>query len=128
MRYHHGFNEATAVRPWKADGETGSRRGIVLASMRPRLLGRGRTRTAAMVAQSAWGFNEATAVRPWKAGSCRPTPLPWKASMRPRLLGRGRITLFAGQTGAGKCFNEATAVRPWKAFTWIYAVIDDELQ
>ena len=81
-----------------------------------------------MVAQSAWGFNEATAVRPWKAGSCRPTPLPWKASMRPRLLGRGRITLFAGQTGAGKCFNEATAVRPWKAFTWIYAVIDDELQ
>ena len=60
-----GFNEATAVRPWKGHEVENIIR-IETASMRPRLLGRGRPRSDLL--------------------GMRMTD----ASMRPRLLGRGR--------------------------------------
>ena len=90
----------------------------VIASMRPRLLGRGRDQMRAQKALIAIGFNEATAVRPWKAAALFSYGFVVNASMRPRLLGRGRSPRPTMGRLKMPCFNEATAVRPWKDLIW----------
>src|SRR5690606_23873033 len=85
-----------------------------MASMEPRLGGRGNAGDAGGPLPHALRFNGATARRPWKRQIPRRCGVDGAASMEPRLGGRGNRRLTEEAKGYRAGFNGATARRPWK--------------
>src|SRR5690606_3068181 len=85
------------------------------ASMEPRLGGRGNSDCAGSLGGRTRSFNGATARRPWKLHQAvNDPPFGCVASMEPRLGGRGNTGTAWKGFPSGPSFNGATARRPWK--------------
>ena len=84
------FNGATAMEPWKRDGDVRLVKGSTAASMGPRRWSRGRGPTRSGVTTRWKSFNGATAMEPWKSRPYVGPDSAQVASMGPRRWSRGR--------------------------------------
>ncbi len=109
------FNSATDLGPWKPSGARISANPTILASIRPRIWGRGNQRQRPRVQRSESGFNSATDLGPWKPGMrSRHYRNSTTASIRPRIWGRGNPNRLAWSRSSAGRFNSATDLGPWK--------------
>ncbi len=85
------------------------------ASMRPRLLSRGKPPRLPQASVRHPGFNEAATVKSRKdMGGTQMKWCDFRASMRPRLLSRGKIASLACIFRTRDSFNEAATVKSRK--------------
>ncbi len=117
-----GFNWATRSRAWKAWIPSGSRSPIILASIGPRALARGKPHCGGLSRMHLSSFNWATRSRAWKEDKSRALRLECYTSIGPRALARGKSRGSGPHTTTETDFNWATRSRAWKAtavpFTW----------
>ncbi len=109
------FNEAATDQSRKGDRGRKQRYGRI-ASMRPRLISRGKRSFFSAPSGASSGFNEAATDQSRKAARGRAGAAGVRAaSMRPRLISRGKSAQIGCNTKKESCFNEAATDQSRKA-------------